>query len=66
MTTLPSADTPSLDPNRFDAQLRASTAVTNLAILPLSADGKIAVFNSGGAVDLQVDVQGYYGPDNVT
>lgn len=39
-----------------------SSAVPNLAVIPLGSNGKIDLFNSLGSVDLIGDVSGYFAP----
>ena len=41
----------------------AGRSIPNLATIPLSADGKITVYNSAGATDVLIDVAGYYVPE---
>lgn len=41
-------------------------SIPNLATIPLSADGKISVFNSEGSSDVLIDVAGYYVPRTST
>ncbi len=48
-------------PNASNVNFAAGQAVPNLVIVPVGTDGKIKIFNgSPGAVDVIVDVAGYY------
>ena len=46
-------------PSTSDLNFVPGLTVSNLVVAPLGADGKIAVFNPGGKVDLIVDVLGW-------
>jgi YVTN family beta-propeller protein len=50
-TTVPHASSDNID---------AGAAQANLAIVPLSSDGRISIFNAAGSADFLVDVQGYF------
>ncbi len=54
----PNASTLNLDPS-YRIAGRVPDAVANLAIVKLGSDGRIALFNNSGQVDLILDVVGY-------
>lgn len=47
-------------PRASSVNIDAGAAQANLAIVPLSSDGRISVFNAVGSADFVVDVQGYF------
>ncbi|HWL38219.1 MAG TPA: LamG-like jellyroll fold domain-containing protein, partial [Frankiaceae bacterium] len=49
-------------PTGSNVQLAGNDTQRGLAVVKLSADGKINVFNSGSTVPIKLDVEGYYLP----
>ena len=56
--SLPSASTLNLDPS-YRINGRVPDAVANLAVVKVGSDGKIALYNKSGTVDLVLDVVGF-------
>ncbi|MFC1418378.1 PKD domain-containing protein [Streptacidiphilus cavernicola] len=48
-------------PTSSSLNLTPGATVPNLALVPIGADGDIALYNHSGSVDLIADVQGYFG-----
>ncbi len=56
------------DPTTSNLNLRRGQVRSNLAIVPLSADGKLWVYNKAGSTHVILDVMGYFvqRPDDTT
>ncbi|MHA3701000.1 hypothetical protein ACXR2U_02355 [Jatrophihabitans sp. YIM 134969] len=50
-------------PTASTLNLSRGTTVANRVVLPLRADGRVAIYNYAGRTDVLVDVNGYLAPD---
>lgn len=64
LTAYPSKPTDQTPPKVSSINFRAGVTRANSVTVPIGSDGKIAIHNSAGSVDVLVDVLGFYALDD--